>query len=110
MEEFPYVRPRSHSIDSPEKRRRSRDEETETVVEGRGEEDKNAAELMMFLAHSPSPMKTPARNAVSPSRAAGGVARVLFADREEGKVKEHSNLGLAPPITSESLEVERAAG
>ena len=75
--------------------------------------DKDAAELMMYLAHSPSPMKkTPAP---SPSRMMGGAARVLFADGDassggsgtrEGthEVEKHSNLALAPPITAEIVD------
>ncbi|ORX36286.1 hypothetical protein BD324DRAFT_628170 [Kockovaella imperatae] len=68
--------------------------------------DKDAAELMMFLAHSPSP----ARTMRSPSRMTregsghNGAARVLFADMpgQEYKVERHSNLVSAPPITADS--------
>ena len=84
------------------------------------EEDKDAAELMMFLAHSPSASSQPKR-AQSPARSVGRAARVLFADDEDdgkgvvglgvngplgntGKVERHSNLVLAPPILAESLE------
>ncbi|WVR03975.1 hypothetical protein IAU60_000974 [Kwoniella sp. DSM 27419] len=58
----------------------------------RREEDKDAAELMMFLAHSPSPMKrfegrAPGSEPSSPTAAyrpsLGAAARVLFADDEK---------------------------
>ncbi|WWC60137.1 uncharacterized protein I303_102701 [Kwoniella dejecticola CBS 10117] len=90
----------------------------------RGEEDKNAAELMMFLAHSPSPMKRVNTDERSDTKlnsetntnakpSFGMAARVLFADsdtppsmeqvapvqRKEGSGFAHSNLVLAPPIT-----------
>ena len=63
------------------------------------DEDKNAAELMMFLAHSPSPAT---RTAAEPTRALGSAARVLFAEGSEGVKHDasHSNLALAPPITA----------
>lgn len=82
----------------------------------RGDEDKSAAELMMFLAHSPSPAKAARRSSPprSPSRISGA-ARVLFADTppplpllesgdEGSKVKAHSNLVMAPPITARREE------
>lgn len=62
------------------------------------EEDKNAAELMMFLAQSP-----PAKTRSGSMSGFGGTARVLFADEKEGpgrRIEERSNLGLAPPITA----------
>ena len=76
------------------------------------EADKDAAELMMYLAHSPSPARTlhasqsPShRMSKSASDGAGGggsAARVLFADTgNDYKVERHSNLVLAPPITAE---------
>lgn len=59
-----------------------------------GEEDRSAADLMMFLAHSPSPLRKAARTAAP---ASPGTARVLFGDGEKlGK----SNLAMAPPITA----------
>lgn len=53
------------------------------------EDDANAAELMMFLAHSPSPLR-PTSNAPRPSPSTG---RVLFDERK-------SKLA-APPITAD---------
>lgn len=50
----------------------------EEPMEGRGEEDKAAAELMMFLATSPSPVRGKREHAHS----IAGTARVLFDDRE----------------------------
>ncbi|OXM75492.1 hypothetical protein C364_06903 [Cryptococcus neoformans Bt63] len=102
----------------------------------RPEEDQNAAELMMFLAHSPSPLKSagksvPVESADLPAKPSfGTAARVLFA--EEDKVKpplhftlgsslpssshgkshsrtssySHSNLALAPPITPDNKEAD----
>lgn len=61
------------------------------------DEDTNAAELMMFLAHSPSPATQPHD---PPMRSVGGAARVLFAEDGPGRVEKHSNLALAPPITA----------
>ncbi|RXK41219.1 hypothetical protein M231_01369 [Tremella mesenterica] len=82
--------------------------ENEEVGKDREEEDKTAAELMMFLAHSPSPMKKSSSTSMMTDRNGNGkVARVLFADRperEEGRVKEHSNLVLAPPIFADTDE------
>ena len=64
----------------------------------RDEADTDAAELMMFLAHSPSPARTVHH---SPSRSVGGAARVLFSESDTpNKVERHSNLALAPPITA----------
>lgn len=65
-------------------------------------EDKDAADLMLFLAHSPSPVT---RVKPSPSRLneVRGTARVLFQDSDGEKPKEvraHSNLASAPPITN----------
>lgn len=96
----------------------------------RGEDDKNAAELMMFLAHSPSPMKRDDSSSSysSNSRASGIPARVLFSEStnnmmsnasstglglgppveldgtRHAEVKHHSNLVLANPITPASLQ------
>ncbi|KAK4686891.1 hypothetical protein P7C73_g3236, partial [Tremellales sp. Uapishka_1] len=97
-------RPRAHSTHSPERpfHRPPPAESSE-----RGEDDKTAAELMMYLAHSPSPMKKfPSVDAPRPSL--GGAARVLFPDGEKSptadlfgsKVHHHSNLALAPPLTA----------
>lgn len=104
----------------------------------RPEEDQDAAELMMFLAHSPSPLKSarksvPAESADLPDKPSfGAAARVLFA--EEDKVKpplhsilgsslpssshgkshsrtssySHSNLALAPPITPDSKDADNS--
>ncbi|WRT65543.1 uncharacterized protein IL334_002488 [Kwoniella shivajii] len=90
---------------------------TTTSVDQRGEEDKNAAELMMFLAHSPSPMKRfSGQNAPEPESptnfrpSLGAAARVLFADDDSRPAAStsrfpsqpdigQSNLALAPPIT-----------
>lgn len=74
---------------------------------GAGEtDDKTAADLMLFLAHSPSPVT---RVAPSPARLneVKGAARVLFADSGDNReVKQepriHSNLAMAPPITNET--------
>lgn len=46
----------------------------------RGEDDKTAVELMMFLAHSPSPVRKRTNSEVRPTF--GSTARVLFADDE----------------------------
>ena len=66
------------------------------------EEDKDAAELMMFLAHSPSATRRKP-DGDSP-RNVGATARVLFADdpvsASTSKVERHSNLAMAPPITA----------
>ena len=71
-------------------------------LEDRKEEDNTAAELMMFLAHSPSPLKRP--NPSTPARTMGDAARVLFAEPLEvgsgAKVAQHSNLVMATPITA----------
>ena len=66
-------------------------------------DDKAAADLMLFLAHSPSPVT---RVKPSPNRMneVKGAARVLFQDPEPKDIKEprlHSNLASAPPITNE---------
>lgn len=53
----------------------------EEPMAGRGEEDKAAAELMMFLATSPSPNTGPVRGKREHASIAG-TARVLFDDRE----------------------------
>ncbi|WWC68788.1 uncharacterized protein I206_102723 [Kwoniella pini CBS 10737] len=75
------------------------------------EEDKNAAELMMFLAHSPSPMKRVNTNEDNDENkpSLGMAARILFADSDSSEEQTipikrkdsftHSNLALAPPIT-----------
>jgi hypothetical protein len=47
-------------------------------VMARGEDDQQAAELMMFLAHSPSPLRPKRNSADVPSF--NGTARVLFSD------------------------------
>jgi hypothetical protein len=74
--------------------------------EERGEEYKNAAELMMFLAHSPSPMKRFNPGARAP--ASPTTARVLFADGE-AKVGK-SNLAMAPPITAQGNDLRDGFG
>jgi hypothetical protein len=56
------------------------------------EEDRSAAELMMFLAHSPSPLRKP-NDGPRPTP----TARVLFSDNER---ERKSNLA-APPINSD---------
>lgn len=67
------------------------------------EEDKDAAELMMFLAHSPSASRK--KPDAESSRNLGGAARVLFADDTAAvKVERHSNLALAPPITARNAD------
>ncbi len=74
----------------------------------RGEDEQDAAELMMFLAHSPSPMKRFNPSYPSPVRTAGGAARLLFADAGEAgggaKLAQHSNLAMAPPIIAATKE------
>lgn len=79
----------------------------------RGEEDNSAAELMMYLAHSPSPMKRSNPSAF-PVRTTGGAARVLFADAGEAAggvtVTQHSNLASAPPITAATNEEKKGFG
>lgn len=62
--------------------------------------DSDAADLMLFLAHSPSPIT---RVKPSPSRLneVRGTARVLFQDMESDKPdRPLSNLASAPPITN----------
>lgn len=74
-------------------------------------EDKDAADLMLFLAHSPSPIT---RVKPSPSRLneVRGTARVLFQDQDSDRtheVRPQSNLASAPPITNtleEPVQVE----
>lgn len=73
--------PRSHSA---KPRRLSKPQQEE--------EDRSAAELMMFLAHSPSPLHQPSDS----PRASPSTARVLFTGGEE---RSRSNLA-APPITN----------
>lgn len=76
------------------------------------DEDTDAAELMMFLAHSPSAAGTRRYSPLSDSASSssmGGAARVLFADGPHDPPKQQqppvgsSNLALAPPITAGSL-------
>ena len=85
--------------------------QTTTTTTPPDEADKDAAELMMYLAHSPSPART-LQASQSPSRVSksstleggggGGAARVLFADPgNDYKVERPSKLGLAPPITAD---------
>lgn len=80
-------------------------------------DDTDAAELMMFLAHSPSPATKPtsrfdvpqSSGTESPGRSFGKAARVLFADEVGpgvGKVEKHSNLALAPPIGADGSRGE----
>lgn len=74
-------------------------------TKGTGEtDDKAAADLMLFLAHSPSPVTRvkPAPNRLNEVK---GAARVLFQDPEPKDTNEprtHSNLASAPPITNTS--------
>ena len=101
-------------LSSPVSTRRNTMTSAPVVPEADGEAleaDEDAAELMMFLAHSPSPAKPGRRPPDSPSRLAAA-ARVLFADtpvngdgsavgkEEHGRVTRHSNLVLAEPITA----------
>ena len=80
-------------------------------TEGKDTEDKDAADLMLFLAHSPSPIT---RVKPSPSRLneVRGAARVLFQDQDTDRTNEvrpQSNLASARPITNtleEPVEVE----
>lgn len=65
--------------------------------EDAGEEDRSAADLMMFLAHSPSPLRKAARSTIP---ASPGMARVLFGEERIGK----SNLAMAPPISASDSE------
>lgn len=64
-------------------------------------DDTDAADLMLFLAHSPSPIT---RVKPSPSRLnevrGSGAARVLFQDDGPKEARGHSNLASAPPITN----------
>lgn len=74
-------------------------------------DDKAAADLMLFLAHSPSPVT---RVKPSPNRLneVKGAARVLFQEPELKDVKEtrgHSNLASAPPITNDEVMDEIVA-
>lgn len=72
---------------------------------GDGTDDTAAADLMLFLAHSPSPVT---RVKPSPQRLneVKGAARVLFQDPEPKDTNEPrvpSNLASAPPITSDQV-------
>lgn len=60
-----------------EQRERERMREDEGM--DAGDDDKAAAELMMFLAHSPSPVR-PKRNSADAPKNFHGTARVLFSD------------------------------
>ena len=65
----------------------------------------------MFLAHSPSPMKP--SKPTAQTRAAGGAARVLFVnggDPGGGRVTQHSNLGIVPPINAGVKEEVKQGG
>ncbi|KAK6907183.1 hypothetical protein I203_101173 [Kwoniella mangroviensis CBS 8507] len=66
------------------------------------EEDKNAAELMMFLAHSPSPMKT-VHSQEDDRPSLGMAARVLFADEEEPSNDKEASKGGASGARSSNL-------
>jgi len=61
-----------------DRERREHERMQEDEMMGRGEDDKAAAELMMFLAHSPSPIRPKRNSADAPSLS--GTARVLFSD------------------------------
>ncbi len=51
------------------------------------DEDKKAAELMIFLAHSPSPMRNAKKRTVTMGNGTpGGIGRILFEDHLAGKV------------------------
>ncbi len=108
--DFPSPRPsssRPSDLRTPSSHTRNRISSDLSEDAERGEDDKTAAELMMFLAHSPSPMK---RFALSAARTSG-TARVLFADGDEaagGKVAQHSKLA-APPISA-GLEDRKKEG
>ncbi|WWC87710.1 uncharacterized protein L201_002602 [Kwoniella dendrophila CBS 6074] len=77
---------------------------TPNSVEQRGEEDKNAAELMMFLAHSPSPMKTLNRGSRDdndndddvPRPSIGMAARVLFSDSSSSSNDQNIKRSTSP--------------
>ncbi|ODO09251.1 hypothetical protein I350_02851 [Cryptococcus amylolentus CBS 6273] len=82
--------PRAGDLRTPSSHARSRvpPGSGSSAERDRPEEDKTAAELMMFLAHSPSPMKSAKRGGPpdSPNRPSlGAAARVLFADEDRSK-------------------------
>ncbi|WVQ73807.1 hypothetical protein IAR50_003388 [Cryptococcus sp. DSM 104548] len=94
--------PRAADLRTPNSHARSRLQpgSGSSAERDRPEEDKTAAELMMFLAHSPSPMKSAKRGAApgggapdSPSRPSlGAAARVLFADEDRSKQAASSSV------------------
>lgn len=83
----------------------------------RPEEDQDAAELMMLLAHSPSPLKSarksaPVDNADLPLPAKssfGAAARVLFAEGDKVKPPLHSSLGSSLPSSSHGKSHSRTS-
>jgi hypothetical protein len=62
-------------------------------------DDTDAADLMLFLAHSPSPVTRVKPSRVNEIRGTGA-ARVLFQDDGPKEPRVHSNLASAPPITN----------
>ncbi|KAL1410252.1 hypothetical protein Q8F55_004258 [Vanrija albida] len=97
-------------------RNNSRDIERITEPEemaGRGEEDKNAVELMMFLAHSPSPARK--RQASDGQLSFGGTARVLFSESEGGGGSNGASRGPPPnglpppPLSARALRESSGA-
>ncbi|WVQ94482.1 hypothetical protein IAU59_001561 [Kwoniella sp. CBS 9459] len=94
-------------------------EKDKTQVPARGDEDNTAAELMMFLAHSPSPMKrysgpapgqqdpgSPSSSSYRPSL--GAAARVLFADPDdEASQGREAGSSLAKPPLSPGSPVDQ---
>ncbi|KAK8861421.1 hypothetical protein IAR55_002240 [Kwoniella newhampshirensis] len=107
--------PRPADLRTPSSHARSRlppDSGSSNSEVERGEEDKNAAELMMFLAHSPSPMKSLRRYAPgqeepgSPTRPSlGAAARVLFADTDDDRIKGPSPRSPTTTTNSTSIPV-----
>jgi hypothetical protein len=76
-------RQRERERDRNERERNSdrmMDERLEEVMANRPEEDQSAAELMMYLAQSPSPVRKRAPSDAIPPPSFGGTARVLFSD------------------------------
>lgn len=68
---------------------RMMDERFEEAIATRPEDDQTAAELMMFLAHSPSPVRKRASDV--PTTTFGATARVLFSENE-GRDRERDRM------------------
>ncbi|WWD16673.1 hypothetical protein CI109_101103 [Kwoniella shandongensis] len=112
--------PRPADLRTPSSHARSRlppDSGSSNSEMDREEEDKDAAELMMFLAHSPSPMKSlrgyaPGQHEPgSPTRPSlGAAARVLFADADDEKPKLPSPLSPTTTATNTNMSAPITPG